>query len=135
MGERPANRHVVEGDLNWLEYAIADYVAQWGTNFTGQPYMGKFGPNIAGLPVAVANMAMTVIRKNVVASWHDDSYAQGHADGRVPDGWRPLMGNECAVVGDELIPGEPPGGRMMRPIRAPQSADNASPIAASETEG
>jgi N-methylhydantoinase A/oxoprolinase/acetone carboxylase beta subunit len=58
-------RNVLVGDLEYLEYAIADYVARLGEHWTGKPYMGKFGPNIAGLPVAVANMAMTVIRKNL----------------------------------------------------------------------
>lgn len=64
------DRHILEGDLNHLEYAIADYVARWGEHFTGRPYIDEFGgPAIAGLPVAVANMAMTVIRKSLVASW------------------------------------------------------------------
>ena len=65
-------RHVLAGDLDWLEYAIADYVAKWGEHLTGQPYQGEFGTNIAGIPCAVANMAMTVIRKNIVASWTEN---------------------------------------------------------------
>lgn len=62
-------RHILVGGLDWLEYAIADYVAKWGEHLTGKPYIGEFGPNIAGMPTAVANMAMTVIRKNLVTSW------------------------------------------------------------------
>lgn len=62
-------RHVLVGDLDWLEYAIADYVAKWGEHLTGVPYQGEFGTNLAGMPTAVANMAMTVIRKNLIASW------------------------------------------------------------------
>lgn len=65
-------RHVLAGDLNWLEYAIADYVAKWGEHFTGRPYMGEFGVNVAGIPTGVANMAMTVIRKNILTSWSED---------------------------------------------------------------
>lgn len=66
-------RHVLEGDLNHLEYAIADYIARWGEHFTGRPYLDQFGgPAIAGLPVAAANMAMTVIRKSLVASWTEE---------------------------------------------------------------
>jgi hypothetical protein len=64
-------RHVLVGDLDALEYAIADYVAKWGEHLTGRPYLDEFGPNIAGLPCAVANMAMTVIRKNLVTSWSE----------------------------------------------------------------
>ena len=61
-------RHILCGDLDNLEYAIADYVAKWGEHLTGQPYLDEFGgPNIAGIPCAVANMAMTVIRKNIEA--------------------------------------------------------------------
>lgn len=59
-----ADRHVVQGELDWLEFAIADYIAKWGEHLTGRPYDG----NIAGLPCAVANMAMTVIRKNIIGS-------------------------------------------------------------------
>lgn len=67
MSER--DRHILAGDLGWLEYAIADYVARWGEHFTGEPYLDEFGgPNIAGIPTAVANMAMTVIRKNLVTA-------------------------------------------------------------------
>jgi len=62
-------RHILVGDLGGLEYAIADYVAKWGEHFTGVPYLGEFGPNLAGIPTGVANMAMTVIRKNLVTSW------------------------------------------------------------------
>lgn len=58
-------RWVLVGDLDWIEYAIADYIAMWGEHLTGQPYIGEFGPNIAGIPTAAANMAMTVIRKNI----------------------------------------------------------------------
>lgn len=58
-------RHVLVGDLHYLEYAIADYIAKWGEHLTGRPYMGEFGPAIAGMPTSVANMAMTVIRKNL----------------------------------------------------------------------
>lgn len=60
-----ADRHVLQGDLDWLEYAIADYIAKWGEHLTGRPYDG----NIAGIPCATANMAMSVIRKNIVGSW------------------------------------------------------------------
>jgi hypothetical protein len=49
-------------DLNWLEFAIAEYIARWGANWTGRPYDGSTD----GLPCAVANMAMTVIRKRMV---------------------------------------------------------------------
>lgn len=62
-------RHILCGDLDALEFAIADYVAKWGQHITGQPYQGEYGTNIAGIPYAVANMAMTVIRKNLVTSW------------------------------------------------------------------
>lgn len=62
-------RHILVGDLEALEYAIADYVAKWGEHLTGQPYLDEFGgPNIAGIPCSVANMAMTVIRKNLITS-------------------------------------------------------------------
>lgn len=65
-------RHILVGDLEALEYAVADYVAKWGTNLTGKPYLDEFGgPNIAGIPCAVANMAMTVIRKNLITSWSE----------------------------------------------------------------
>lgn len=65
-------RHILTGDLEWLEYAIADYVAKWGEHLTGRPYRDEFGgPNIAGLPCSVANMAMTVIRKSLVTSWSE----------------------------------------------------------------
>lgn len=64
-------RHVLCGDLEGLEFAIADYVAKWGQHFTGQPYMGEFGPNLAGMPTGVANMAMTVIRKSILATWEE----------------------------------------------------------------
>lgn len=51
-------------DFDLFEYAVADYVAKWGEHLTGKPYQDpKFGPNIAGIPVAVANMAGTVLRK------------------------------------------------------------------------
>jgi hypothetical protein len=60
-----SDRWILTGDLDGLEYAIADYIARWGEHFTGKPYIGEFGPNIAGIPTACANMAMTVIRKNV----------------------------------------------------------------------
>ena len=56
---------MLTGDLDWLEYAMADYMAKWGEHFTGVPYEGEFGVNLAGIPTAFANMAMTVIRKNV----------------------------------------------------------------------
>ena len=69
-----ADRHVLHGDLDWLEYAIADYIAKWGEHLTGRPYDG----NIAGIPCATANMAMTVIRKNIVGSW-DEPLDNGHA--------------------------------------------------------
>ena len=62
-------RHILVGDLDALEHAIADYVAKWGEHLTGQPYQGEFGTNLAGIPCAVANMAMTVIRKNLITSW------------------------------------------------------------------
>lgn len=61
------DRHVVQGDLDWLEYAIADHVAKYGEHLTGRPYDG----NIAGIPCAVANMAMSVIRKNIVGQWSE----------------------------------------------------------------
>lgn len=64
-------RHVLVGDLDALEYAIADYIAKWGEHLTGRPYQGEFGTNIAGIPCAAANMAMSVIRKNLVASWSE----------------------------------------------------------------
>lgn len=51
---------LLSGDLEWLEYAIADYVWRWG-----QHLPGVHRDHSAGVPVAVANMAMTVIRKNV----------------------------------------------------------------------
>ena len=63
----PQKRHVLLGDLDTLEFAIADYIARWGEQWTGRRYDG----NIAGLPCAVANMAMTVIRKNLAASWSE----------------------------------------------------------------
>lgn len=61
------------GDLEWLEYAIADYIAKYGEHFTGQLYIGEFGPNIAGIPCAAANMAMSVIRKNIKPLGREDS--------------------------------------------------------------
>jgi hypothetical protein len=61
----PEPTHTLVGDLGWLEYAIADYIAKWGEHWTGRPYLGEFGPNIPGMPTAMANMAMTVIRKNL----------------------------------------------------------------------
>lgn len=64
-------RHVLTGDLEGLEFAIADYVAKWGQNWTGKPYIGEFGPNLGGMPTAVANMAMTVIRKSILATWEE----------------------------------------------------------------
>jgi hypothetical protein len=57
---------LTQDDLGWLELAIADYIAKWGEHWTGVPYMGEFGPSLAGLPTAMANMAMTVIRKRLV---------------------------------------------------------------------
>lgn len=57
--------YALVGDLGWLEYAIADYIAKWGENWTGKPYLGEFGPNIPGMPTAMANMAATVVRKNI----------------------------------------------------------------------
>lgn len=63
-------RFILVGTLDELEYAIADYIAKWGEHLTGRPYIDEFGgPSIAGIPCAAANMAMTVIRKNIVASW------------------------------------------------------------------
>jgi len=59
-------RHVLAGDLEWMEYAIADYIRLWGRHLDGVD-----GSTIAGLPCAVANMAMTVIRKNIVATWDE----------------------------------------------------------------
>lgn len=61
------DRHVLRGDLGWLEYAIADYIARRGEHLTGRPYDGS----TAGIPCATANMAMSVIRKNLMASWTD----------------------------------------------------------------
>lgn len=52
-------------ELEWFEFAVADYVAKWGEHLTGRPYIGEFGPNLAGLPTAVGNMAGTVLRKLV----------------------------------------------------------------------
>lgn len=51
---------LLRGDLNTLEYAIADYVQRWGQHLPGVERH-----TTAGVPVAVANMAMAVIRKNV----------------------------------------------------------------------
>lgn len=51
---------LLTGDLEWLEFAIADYVWKWG-----QHLPGVHPEHTAGTPVAVANMAMSVIRKNV----------------------------------------------------------------------
>lgn len=76
-----ADRHVLVGDLNVLEYAIADYIVRWGQHLDGVD-----GESIAGTPCAVANMAMTVIRKNLdpapmldiegdceaCGGWHED---------------------------------------------------------------
>lgn len=50
----------LRGDLDGIEYAIADYI--WRS---GQHLDGVNPDSIAGVPVATANMAMTVIRKNV----------------------------------------------------------------------
>lgn len=61
-----SRRHVLIGDLDGLEYAIADYIVRWGQHLDGVN-----GDTIAGLPCAVANMAMTVIRKNIAASWDE----------------------------------------------------------------
>lgn len=58
-------RHVLAGDLDALEFAIADYIVRWGQHLDG------VGDSITGLPCAVANMAMTVIRKNISASWDE----------------------------------------------------------------
>lgn len=52
--------HILVGDLGWLEFAIADYIVRWG-----QHLPGVHPDTIAGTPTAVANMAMTVIRKNL----------------------------------------------------------------------
>lgn len=76
-------RHVLCGDLEALEYAIADYVAKWGQHFTNKPYMGEGGPNIAGMPTAVANMAMTVIRRNLLATWEEAPPPDTAAAGKV----------------------------------------------------
>jgi hypothetical protein len=46
------------GDLEWLEFAISDYIVRWGQHLPGVE-------DYAGIPTAVANMAMTVIRKNI----------------------------------------------------------------------
>ena len=32
---------MLTGDLDWLEYAMADYMAKWGEHFTGVPYEGE----------------------------------------------------------------------------------------------
>lgn len=61
--ERPAPAErlwVLVGNLDDLEYAIADYIYRYG-----QHLPGVNSDTIAGTPVAAANMAMTVIRKNV----------------------------------------------------------------------
>lgn len=58
------HRHILQGDLNALEYAIADYIVRWG-----QHLPGVHADTIAGTPCSVANLAMTVIRKNLVTSW------------------------------------------------------------------
>lgn len=50
-------------DFDRFEFAVADYVAKWGEHLTGRPYMGDLGPNLAGMPTAVGNMAGTVLRK------------------------------------------------------------------------
>lgn len=60
-----SRRHVLKGDLDGMEFAIADYIVKWGQHLDG------VGDTIAGLPCAVANMAMTVIRKNIAASWDE----------------------------------------------------------------
>lgn len=59
-------RHILQGNLDTLEYAIADYIQRWGAHLDGVT-----PGSIAGTPCAVANMAMTVIRKNIVASWSE----------------------------------------------------------------
>lgn len=71
------NRHVLQGDLEGLEFAIANYIARWGQHLDG-----VHPGSLAGTPVAVANMAMTVIRKNIIGSFTDDSYKVGrqHAE-------------------------------------------------------
>lgn len=51
---------LLEGDLDALEFAISDYIWRWGQHLPGVHQETR-----AGTPVAVANMAMTVIRKNV----------------------------------------------------------------------
>jgi hypothetical protein len=51
---------LLEGDLEWLEYAISDYIWRWG-----QHLPGVHPTSWAGTPTAVANMAMTVIRKSI----------------------------------------------------------------------
>ena len=59
-------RYVLAGDLEWLEYAIADYISKWGGHLPGVERHG-----LAGTPVAAANMAMTVIRKNILTTWEE----------------------------------------------------------------
>jgi hypothetical protein len=51
---------LLAGDLDTLEAVIADYVWNYGQHLPGVNPDG-----IAGTPVAVANMAMSVIRKNI----------------------------------------------------------------------
>lgn len=51
---------LLTGDLDTLEGMIADYVWNYGQHLPGVRPEG-----IAGTPVAVANMAMSVIRKNI----------------------------------------------------------------------
>jgi hypothetical protein len=78
----PEQRHIIRGDLGWLEYAIADYIVRWG-----QHLPGVHPDTTAGTPCAVANMAMTVIRKSIVTSWTEPvTLAEAQPAGTPPAG-------------------------------------------------
>jgi hypothetical protein len=113
---RDQKARVLVGDLGWLEYAIADYVAKWGTNWTGQPYMGEFGPNLAGMPTAVANMAMTVIRKNLAP------LAEAPQPKVLAHGWiRDTGGGVISVLLDRISEEYPRTATWVLVVEAPAS--------------
>ena len=76
---------LLRGDLDSIEAAIAWYIQTWG-----QHLPGVHPEHTAGVPVATANMAMTVIRKNVRripegGGYHLAAEADGFIDAAVMD--------------------------------------------------
>lgn len=63
-------RHVLVGDLNDLEAAIAWYIHRWGQHLDG-----VHPDTTAGVPAAAANMAMSVVRKWIIGSWTEPNTA------------------------------------------------------------